>query len=175
MWTSSLTHLLGELLRNMKGILKQYLRVGCSGAAKACFGLCTFLTWNCEGEGDLGDPFGHRPTSDESSLFYASTPLLSLPPRWLPTQPVGQSGGGGVGESGEESSVTVGLAPLGNPYNFNLLVIHLASHLTWQTGLFVCLLTISISFRGHSYDACHYFHGVSWSSPILSHWRSSLS
>ena len=26
----------------------------------------------------------------------------------------------GVGESEEESSVTVGLAPLGNPYNFNL-------------------------------------------------------
>ena len=60
---------------------------------------------------------------------------------------VGQGGGGGFSplwwrwwrgrERRRVTTVTVGLAPLGNPYNFNLLVIHLASHLSWQL---LCLL-----------------------------------
>ena len=60
---------------------------------------------------------------------------------------VGQGGGGGFSplwwrwwrgrERRRVTTVTVGLAPLGNPYNFNLFVIHLASHLSWHAGLFV--------------------------------------
>ena len=81
---------------------------------------------------------------------------------------VGQGGGGGFSplwwrwwrgrERRRVTTVTVGLAPLGNPYNFNLLVIRLASHLSWHAALFACSICMSLPPRA-TLSACRSFYG----------------